>query len=120
MASALSISDELAQTIQREANTRGMLVEEFLRAVILREQTLSDRQQITQEQAWWQNLPLRERAQYEGKFIAVYHRTLVDSDSDDQALYRRVRARYGNAPVLIMPAEGPREIRVYSPRVMPE
>jgi len=43
--------------------------------------------------------------------VAVHDRSLIDFDADEQALYRRVRAKYGNTAVLIMPADGPREIR---------
>jgi len=57
----LQISDELAQEIWGEAETRGLPVEDFLRSVIRRERTLADRRKIEQEQAWWLSLPLRVR-----------------------------------------------------------
>jgi len=108
----LQISDELAQEIWSEAKMRGLPVEDFLRVVIRRERTLADRRKIEQEQAWWLNLPLGERVKYEGKFVAVHNQTLVDYDHDEQALYHRVRAKYGNTAVLLMPADGPREILI--------
>jgi hypothetical protein len=40
---------------------------------------------------------------------------LVDHDQDENALHNRIGAQYGKTPVLIMPAEGPREIRILSP-----
>jgi hypothetical protein len=113
----IQISDELAQEIWSEAETRGLPIEDFLRTAIRHARTLTDRHKIEQEQSWWLSLPLSERAKYEGKFIAVHNRTLVDYDSDEQALYQRVRAKYGTTAVLIMPAEGPREIRIFSPRL---
>ncbi|OGO42697.1 MAG: hypothetical protein A2Z04_01730 [Chloroflexi bacterium RBG_16_57_9] len=116
----LQIPDELVQEIQSEAEIRGLPVEEYLRAVIRRERTLADRRKIEREQAWWFSLPLGERARYEGKYVAVHNLTLVDSDRDERALYRRVRAKYGKTAVLIMPGEGPREIHIRSPRLVRE
>lgn len=116
----LQISDELAQEIISEADVRGLPLEDFLRAVIRRERTLADRRKIEQEEAWWLSLPLSERAQFEGKFVAVHEQRLVDSDPDEDALYRRVRAKYGKTAVLVMPASGPKEIRILSPRLVRE
>lgn len=114
----LQVSDELAQTIQTEAATRGLTIENFLRSVILRERTLANRRKIEQEQEWWLNLPLSKRAKYEGKFVAVHNKQLIDHDKDENALGKRIRAKYGNTPILIMPAEGPREVRIFSPRLV--
>jgi len=116
----LQVSDDLAQEIRSEAESRGLAVENFLRAVIQRERTLADRRKVEQEQAWWLSLPLTERAKCDGKFVAVHDQTLVDYDQDEAALYRRVRARYGKTAVLIMPADGPREIHILSPRLVQE
>ena len=114
----LQISDELAREIWNEAEMRGLPVEDFLRAVIRRERTLADRRKIEQEQAWWLSLPLSERAKYAGQCVAVHDQTLIDYDPDETALHRRIRAKYGKTAVLIMPADGPREIRILSPRLV--
>jgi hypothetical protein len=112
----LDISDVLARSLANHAQQRGMDIEDFLQALLEHERIVADRQAIEQEQAWWMSRPLGERAMYEGKFVAVFQQQLVDSDPDDQVLFRRIRNRFGQAPVLIMPAEGPRELRVFSPR----
>jgi hypothetical protein len=117
---ALQISEELAGTIKTEATLRGVSVENYLRSAIRRERTIAERQKIEGEQEWWLNLPLSERAKYQGEFIAVHNQELVDHDKDDAVLYKRIRTKYGKTPVLIMPAEGPREIRIYSPRLVPQ
>lgn len=115
---ALQISDELARTIQKEAEARGKTVEDFLKSAIQRERTLAERQKIEEEQEWWVNRPLTERAKYEGEFIAIHNRKLVDHDKSEKKLYSRVREKYGKTPVLIMPAEGPREIQIFSPHIV--
>lgn len=116
----IQISDALAEEISNEARTRGLAIEDFLKAVVRRERTLADRRKIEQEQAWWLSLPLSERAQFEGKFVAVQHQQVVDSDPAEIQLYQRVRARYGNQAALVMPAAGPRDINLRSPRVISE
>jgi len=45
---------------------------------------------------------------------------LIDHDEDEAALHRRVRAKYGKAAILIMPANGPRDIYIRSPRLVRE
>lgn len=120
MAITLKVSDELAQEIQTEAQMRGLPIEDFLRAIIQRERTLADRRKIEQEQTWWLNLPLSERAKYEGQFIAVHQKTLIDHDHNKENLYRRIREKYGNTAILIIPAEGPKDIYIRSPRLVRE
>jgi hypothetical protein len=114
----LQISDSLAGTIQREAETRGLSIEDFLSAAVRRERTQAERQKIEQEQEWWFSQPLRTRAKYQGESVAIHNKKLVDHDKDKKVLYQRVRERYGKTPVLIIPTEGPRDIRVFSPRLV--
>jgi len=111
----LQISDELAQTIQIEAVDAGLSPEKYLERAVRRERTLAMRRRIEQEQAWWMQQPLRERAKYEGKTVAIYQQTIIDCDEDRNRLAQRIRSRLGNQPVLLIPAEGPREITIYSP-----
>ena len=118
MPTGLQISDELTQEIASQAEMRGLPVEDFLKAAIRREHTLADRHKIEQEQTWWLSLPLSERARYQGEFVAVHSRALVDHDKDATALYHRVRAIFGKTAVLIMAADGPREIHIRSPRLL--
>ena len=113
----LQVSETLAEAIRYEAETRAQSVEDFLAIVLRRERTLADRRKIEEEQDWWLSLPLSERAKYEGQFVAVHNRRLLDHDRDELALRRRVRSEYKKTAVLLMPAEGPREIRIVSPRL---
>ncbi len=116
----LQISDQLADEIRQEAEARGLPIEAFLRSAVRRERTLAERRKIEQEQEWWLKQPLSERARYESEFVAVHNQTLIDHDKDEDALHGRIRAKYGKTPILIMPAEGPHEIRVLSPRLVRE
>jgi hypothetical protein len=113
----LQVSETLAEAIRYEAETRDQSIEEFLAIVLRRERTLADRRKIEDEQDWWLSLPLSERATYGGQFVAVHNRRLIDHDRDELALRHRVRNKYQRTAVLLMPAEGPREIRIISPRL---
>jgi DNA repair photolyase len=109
---ALQISDELARTIEKAAEAKGKTVEDFLISIMRRERMLAERKKIEAEQEWRANLSLTERAKYEGEYVAIHNRKLVDHDKNGNELYFRVREKYGKTPVLIMPSEGPREIHV--------
>lgn len=113
----LLISEDLVQTIEDEASLRGLTIEDFLFRAVTRERTILDRQKIEREQKWWQSLPLRERAKFQGEHVAVHNHRLIDHDADRFALYRRVRETYGDTAVLIMPAEGAPDIVLRSPRI---
>jgi hypothetical protein len=114
---ALNVSTELADTIQTEATTRGLTVEEYLRSAIKRERSLAARKKIEREQAWWFTLPENKRAKYKGEYVAIHDLAVVDHDKNESILYKRVREQYGKTSVLVIPAEGVREIKIYSPRL---
>lgn len=67
----------------------------------------------------WRSLPATVRRSYSEDFVAVHNGQVVDHDRDRLTLYRRVRARFGDVPVLITPAGSvsPREFQLLSPRV---
>ncbi len=117
---ALNVSNELAKSIQSEAKERGLSVEEFLKGIVQREKTQAARQQIEQEQKWWLSRPLTERAKFEGEYVAIHNQQVVDHDKDAPTLHKRIRDRYGISPVLVIPTEGPREIHIFSPRLIHE
>ena len=114
---ALDISQELATDIAREAQNQGLSIEDFLNTAVRRQRTLTARQKIESEQQWWLDQPLRTRLDYEGQFVAVHNRQVIDHDADKIVLTKRVRASHPDESILIIPAEGPQEVRIYSPRL---
>lgn len=114
----LQVSQKLAGTIEQAAQERGLTVDAYLQIAVKREQALFARMKIEQEQEWWLSQPVKRRAKYEGEFIAVHRQRVVDHDKDQKELHKRIRGKFGNVPVLIMPAEGAKEIRIYSPRLV--
>ncbi len=67
----------------------------------------------------WRDLPSAVRRSYGDDFVAVHDRQVVDHHRDRLTLYRRIRARFGDVPILITPANAtsPREYRLISPHV---
>ena len=80
------------------------------------QQQLYRSQRLKNELSWYESQPLDYRAQFVDKFVAVCNHAVIDHDSDRHALNQRISQEYGSVPVLVIPAEGPREIRVYSPK----
>lgn len=84
------------------------------------EPTMGWRQaKIHAEAEAWRSLPPAMRRGYGDDFVAVHNGQVVDQDGDRLTLYRRIRARFGDVPVLITPAgvPSPREFQMLSPRV---
>lgn len=78
--------------------------------------------QINEEQRRYEAQHPELLKQYAGQYIAMYKGEVVDNDSDDAELSRRIRARFGNAPVLITPVlkEPIQTFFVRSPRLFQE
>jgi hypothetical protein len=113
----LQIPNELAEEIRREAEAEGLTTEAVLLSAWRHYRTLAQRRKIEAEKAWWEASPAEERRQFAGHHVAIHQRQVVDHDSDPVALHHRVRQRFGRIAVLVIPADGPREIRILSPRL---
>jgi hypothetical protein len=58
------------------------------------------------------------RPDFEGMYVAVHHRQVVGSDSDELVLFKKLTAKYGDVPLFIGRVERhPRIKRIPSPRV---
>ena len=81
--------------------------------------TRADKDVLEIEQAAWFAKPAQLRRQYQGQFVAIHDRQVVDSDTDKRELYIRVRERYGSTPVLILSAdlENIPVFRIHSPQL---
>ncbi|MCE7988637.1 MAG: type II toxin-antitoxin system RelB/DinJ family antitoxin [Caldilinea sp. CFX5] len=73
---------------------------------------------MTQEEIAYRLLHAELLAQFEGKFVAIYRGQVIDSDSDQLALVRRVAESHPNQVVLIRQVLGrpEPELRLRSPR----
>ncbi len=113
----LPVPDNIAEEIRREAEAEGVSVEELLLAAWRHYRVMAQRKKIETEMAWWESQPAEMHARYAGQHIAVHNQAVVDHDVDPIALHDRIRQRYGRTAVLLVPAEGPRDIHIVSFRV---
>jgi len=60
-------------------------------------------QLLVEQTAWYHRSPA-ERAAYHNEFVALYQGEVVDHDANRLALLRRVRHKFGQMPVAIIPA----------------
>ena len=110
-----SVMDDLNEIVQWE----GKPIEEaIVRAVVYYRKELGDRK-ISAEAEMYKRKHPRLRAKYMGKFIAMHNGRVVDHDRDGNALYWRVRQRFGKIPVLVRQVtdEPEREIRTHGLRL---
>ncbi len=75
---------------------------------------------MLREEAAFRRLHPSLYKQYAGEYVAIYEEQLIDSDSDQVALYRRVRQQHPGKFVWIAPVkESPDEALVFrSPRFL--
>lgn len=115
----LLLPEYIVNKLQRAAKLKAMDIPRLLDEVVdryLEEKVLS---QIEKEQQSYEAQHDQLLEQYKGEYIAMQNGQVIDHDSDRVALSHRVRARYGNAPMLITPvlAQARQTIVVRSPRL---
>ena len=113
----LFVEEPLASQIKEEAKNQDLTVEEFLKKAVYEVKSRARRAKINVETTWWESVNMETRKKYESQFVAVHEQQVVDHDPDEEILRGRVRKKYGNTPVPIMPWTGVREIRVVSFRI---
>ena len=95
------LRSELEKSAERDARSVNDLVNEAVKRYLHEEHQARIRDEI---QAFIKMHP-QLKSSYRGEWVAIYQQQLVDHDIDTASLYRRVRARYGNAPVLLREVE---------------
>ena len=133
----LSLSETIYKTLRQAAERRSQpiedLVEDALNAFLpLSTSSEADagnglsasagdwrRAKIHIEADAWRSLPPTVRRKYGNDYVAVHNGQVVDHAGDRLTLYRRIRTRFGDVPVLITPADAssPREFQMLSPRL---
>ena len=66
-----------------------------------------DRQYISEQTRIYHEVHAALKMKYLNQHIAMRNGDIVDSDPDFQILFRRIRQRYGNLPVMITKVEEP-------------
>jgi hypothetical protein len=99
---------EIMEIAEHEGQSATDLVIEAVQRYI----ALHRQKRIQAETEAWYRLPVADRQQYAGHYVAVTGGEVVDSDSERLTLYYRIKERYGREPVLIMEG-GEQAIPVY-------
>ena len=92
----------LADEVYLLASREGMQPSDILEAAVRNYLHDYAVKKISQESDIWYGLPSDVRNQYKGRFVAVYDGEIVDNDPDRIVLYKRIRAKYGRQPVLLV------------------
>jgi hypothetical protein len=112
-ANVLDIEQELLQTVRQLPAARAAAVLDFAQFLMARPAAVTDNrgeaqsdwdrqaEQIDREQRIYERRHSELLAQYRGRYIAMRHGDVVDADSDMTDLSSRIRARFGNEPVLM-------------------
>lgn len=128
----LSLSETTYTTLRQAAERRSQPLEDVVEDALyafLQPSTFSEagagndssapasdwrRAKIHVEAETWRSLLPAVRRSYGDNFVAVHNGQVVDHDSDHLTLYRRIRASFGDVPVLITPASAssPREFQL--------
>ena len=95
--------ESLIEAVNQAARQEGLDTAELVARAVRYYLAAYRQQRILIETDAWQRLDAQERARFEGRYVAVCHGQVVDSDPDQGELYRRIHDRYGNKSVLITP-----------------
>ena len=100
-ATTLKIAENTAFGLQQAANGLGISVEELAERAIRRYLRESAEKKIDIEEAHYKAQHEQLLHSYAGQVIAMHEGEVVDSDSDEVALYLRIRQRYPMIGVLL-------------------
>ena len=106
----LTLREDLRETLSRDAREEARSINDIVNDAI--EHYLRERQRakLDKEIIAYEAAHVELRQKYLGQWVAIHNQKLVDHDSNGPALYRRIRAKYGQTSVLIRRvSEQPRE-----------
>ena len=109
----------LAEPLRREAARQGTEVETLVGRLVARYLRRAEPDKLSSEIEAFRTMHDDLLARYRGRYVAVHDGRVVDHDANRRALYLRIRARFGETPVLIRQVtdQAEREWVVLSPRL---
>jgi hypothetical protein len=99
----IPVRDDLLRSVEKLAEAQGTDAETLVNNWIEQQLALAREQGIRAEAERFRAQHAALLAAYAGEYVAMRQGEVVDHDRDGAALYRRVRARFGNEPVLVAP-----------------
>lgn len=113
----LVLGEPIASEVKTVAEREGVSAETLIQMAWQQFQWEQRLQKISDEAAWWRALSEETKRKYQGKFVAVHHHQVVDSDLNEQHLHDRIRKKYAWESVLITSAISRPELVFRSPRI---
>lgn len=99
------VEPKVFEELQREAQMQARDMSEIANETLAKYLKMRRQERIQDEIAAYLGLHAELKEKYLGEWVAIYERQLVDHDFETINLYRRVRERFGNTPVLIRQVE---------------
>lgn len=103
MSVLIDLRETVAQQLQSEAARQETSLEALVNNLLESYLWQLKREQIQTESQRFQEQHAALLARYAGRYIAMRDGQVVDDDEDFHALHQRIRAQYGEQPILIAP-----------------
>lgn len=97
----VTLDPVLYRRVEQAAQEAQASPEAVLAVALRRHLWELDRRKIAEESKAYRRQHAELRAHYLGRYIAMHKGEVVDHDTDFQALWQRVRQRFGRTPVMI-------------------
>ncbi len=95
----ITISSDLLAEANRVARQNGISVDDLIADAVRQHLKQHRREQFEAEARAFEAMHTQLLSEYKGQFVAIHGGKVIDHDTDKAALYKRVRARYGQAPI---------------------
>lgn len=99
----IPVRDELIRSVEKLALEQGTNAEALVNEWIERQLALAREQRIREESVRFRAQHSALQATYAGQYVAMRDGEMLDHDAEVQALYLRIRERFGDEPILIAP-----------------
>ena len=115
---AITLSSKLAEQLRAEAEQREMSIDELANTWLENQLWQEWHRKIAAESKRFQEKHPELLTQYNGVYVAMRDGAVLDHDADLSALHHRVRAQYGDEPILMAPvtAQPIQSFLIRSPR----
>jgi hypothetical protein len=98
---SIVLRPNLRKTLEEQAQQAAKTVNELVNEAVEQYLLAQQRPKLDREIAAYERLHPELRQTHLGQWVAIHQQQLVDADTDQAALYRRIRAKYGRTSVLI-------------------
>jgi hypothetical protein len=99
----IAIRDELIRSVEKLAHEQDTDAETLVNEWIERQLALAREQKIREESIHFRAQHSQLRSAYPGEYVAMRNGAVLDHGADANELYLRIKARFGDEPVLIAP-----------------